>query len=366
MTNNLITIQQQFDKVMQSQYISARTDYEAISTWLREYVNSPNTLIAYRQVAEKFYMWLNYNGIELSQVTREIIQAYQLFLANPTPQEIWCGPTKPKNHPDWKPFVEGLSNSSVSYNLMVLKAMYTYLVDSEYLTKNPFKLIKSLKQGFVSNKVIEHYLTEEEYQLLTMEINKMPENSTIEKAEKIRARWVFALLYYTGCRRSEISNAKMRDFIKKRDKWWFKVIGKGNKYGEIPVVQSLLDELIIYRRANGLSDYPTTYEEHGLILSFRKRQSIDHSMLYKFIKKVSQYVADNLQLIHPDKANKIKQVTTHWLRHTSATHQVNSGIDLRVVQKNLRHSLIETTMRYQHTEDDQRHDETNEKFSIET
>jgi site-specific recombinase XerD len=50
------------------------------------------------------------------------------------------------------------------------------------------------------------------------------------------------------------------------------------------------------------------------------------------------------------------------MRHTSATHQVDAGIDIRIVKENLRHSMLETTMKYQHTESDSRYEETVNKF----
>lgn len=54
---------------------------------------------------------------------------------------------------------------------------------------------------------------------------------------------------------------------------------------------------------------------------------------------------------------KITQVSTHWFRHTGLTHQLDNGIDLRYVNKNARHSKMETTSIYLHTEDDNWHEE---------
>ncbi|HNY46650.1 MAG TPA: site-specific integrase, partial [Casimicrobium sp.] len=50
--------------------------------------------------------------------------------------------------------------------------------------------------------------------------------------------------------------------------------------------------------------------------------------------------------------------STHWLRHTAATHQADAGTDLRFIQKNLRHASLETTALYLHAEDDRRHQAT--------
>ena len=84
--------------------------------------------------------------------------------------------------------------------------------------------------------------------------------------------------------------------------------------------------------------------------------------IYKIIKTTCNNLADELKSIDPASAYVISKVSTHWLRHTSATHQVDAGIDIRIVKENLRHSMLETTMKYQHTEADSRHEETINKF----
>jgi site-specific recombinase XerD len=58
------------------------------------------------------------------------------------------------------------------------------------------------------------------------------------------------------------------------------------------------------------------------------------------------------------KAAILRRASTHWLRHTSATHQADAGNDIRFIQKNLRHASIETTAFYFHAEDDLRHEKT--------
>jgi site-specific recombinase XerD len=161
----------------------------------------------------------------------------------------------------------------------------------------------------------------------------------------------------------------MSDFLNRHDSWWIKVIGKGNKYGEVPVTNDLLAGLIRYRRFLQLSDFPKSNETIiPLICSTKSKPGkylpISSSMLYKLIKHTCKQVADNIKATDPSAAFVIEQVSTHWLRHTSATHQVDSGIDIRVVKENLRHSMLETTMKYQHTEADSRHLETTQKFKI--
>ncbi len=349
------------DGVQQSSSINASNDIDAIKTWLLEFRHSQNTFISYRQTAERFVMWLMQQNLDLKKVTRETIQEYQDFLQMPVPTDFWCGPSRPRTSEEWKPFVKGLSNSSIKLNLQILGSLYQYLIDAGYLTRNPFRLIR---QKIKTTKNVERFLTQREWNYLTDYIENLPKDNPKALFEYERTRWIFHLLYLTGCRRSEVINARMSDFISKRNQWWFKVIGKGNKYGEIPVTNELLGALIRYRKAMGIKEYPSPLETEIPII-FSKNgtfKPISDSMLYKIIKFTCNALADELKLTDPASAFVIARVSTHWLRHTSATHQVDAGIDIRVVKENLRHSMLETTMKYQHTEADSRYEETIKKF----
>lgn len=357
--NQLTEVIQQIDLPVSS--ISANTDIEAIKTWLWEFKASPNTFISYRQCVERFILWLIHHQLDLRRVSRETIQEYQEFLHAPAPSELWCGPAKPRQHEQWKPFIKGLANSSIRLNLQILGSLYQYLIDAGYLTRNPFRLIR---QKIKSVQGIERFLTQREWNHLLAYIDNLPQKTAKEQFEFQRTRWIFNLLYLTGCRRNEVIRASMADFVNKRNQWWFKVLGKGQKNGEIPVPHELLSALIRYRQAMNLPDYPNILETNlPLIFSkYGKLQAISDSMLYKIIKTTCANLATVLQLTDPASAYVLSRVSTHWLRHTSATHQVDAGIDIRIVKENLRHSMLETTMKYQHTEADTRHAETLKKF----
>jgi site-specific recombinase XerD len=364
--NEIINLMDQ-NHIPQKNFIRANNDIDAIKTWLFEYKSRYNTFTSYRQTSERFLLWCMQNNLNLKIIKREDIQDYQDFLLAPTPHDFWCGKSLPRSHSDWKPFVKGLSNSSIKLNIQILTTMYEYLVQSGYLINNPFNLIK-LKSNMIINKGIDRYLTHKEWNYIVDAIERYPRNNKDQEAKYQRIKWIFSLLYLTGCRRSEIINSKMSDFINKRNNWWLRVVGKGNKYGEIPVTNELLKNLIDYRRHLNLPDFPSAIENNvPLITNLKNKKSIQpisDSMLYKLIKIACLQIANDLKHIDPSSAFIIEKVSTHWLRHTSATHQVDAGIDIRVVKENLRHSMLETTMKYQHTEAEARHIETNKKFGI--
>ncbi len=369
-TNNVTLNQSPNGNQSNSKIIYASNDIDAIRTWLNEFRNSPNTIISYRQIAERFLMWCMNAGLKFNQLKREDIKDYELFLSDPSPQEYWCGKAKPRNHPEWKPFIRGLSPSSTALNMRVLTILFRYLIDSGYLLNNPFTLFKARSNRVIINKSIDRYLTHKEWGYIVEYIEGMPESTPKEAHEYERIKWVFALLYLTGCRRHEIASAKMSDFLNRHDNWWLRVIGKGNKYGEIPVTNELFLSLIRYRKFLRLPDFPSPQETTiPLVCSSRyaigtKYMPISDSMLYKLIRNTCRRISEKVKETDPASAFVITQVSTHWLRHTSATHQVDAGIDIRMVKENLRHSMLETTMRYQHTEANTRHTETNKKFGI--
>ena len=76
------------------------------------------------------------------------------------------------------------------------------------------------------------------------------------------------------------------------------------------------------------------------------------------VKEVLRRAAAVIEGPDPARAAILRQASTHWLRHTSATHQADAGNDIRFIQKNLRHASIETTAIYFHAEDDRRHEMT--------
>lgn len=357
------------DQLIISKTTKACDDISAIRIWLNEFRDRPNTFTSYRQTAERFLIWcLQNNYATLNNITIEAIHDYQEFLSNPTPVKFWCGPSKPRTSSQWKPFVKALSTTSINLNLRILNSMYEYLVQVGYLVVNPFKSKKSRKLGIV-NKSIERYLTHTQWNYVINYIDNLPESSLRQRLDKQRLKWLFELLYLTGCRRHEIASSSMASFKHKHGNWWLCVIGKGNKYGEVPVTNELLQSLIKYRNSIGLNNYPSPNEVNiALINNITNKpeqlKGLSDSMLYKLIKSVCLKVANHVRDTDPSSAFIIEKTSTHWLRHTSATHQVDAGIDIRVVKANLRHSMLETTMKYQHTEDNWRHDETNDKFGI--
>lgn len=332
--------------------------------WLKAKKNVINTYTTYRVVVFRFYLWMKFKGCTLKTMTGQEIIDYMEFIQNPC--ENWCGPCHKFNHHDWRPFNKKLSQSSISFNMKRIRQLFIDLVSSDYIAKSPFP--PNLKFESTTNLQLEKYLTLAEFKDIYSYINQLPEENTAKVDFKVRMEWVFFLLIYTAGRRTEIANAKMGDLFIKNDKLWLRVIGKGNKYGELAIVPNLEEALNKYRSFYGLPTIRSRIDlemDIPLIIKLKSKDifyGVDGATIYNNIKKICHKLAEIT--LNKAFAEKLKKVSTHWFRHTSATLQVDAGIDIRVVQQFMRHKSIETTMRYQHVAKDRQHEEMSAKFII--
>lgn len=343
------------------------TDDDAIEIiyWLKLRLNRANTYKTYRVVVFRFYLWLKFKNYTLKTITRKEIIDYLEFIQSPPPE--WCGTRHHFNHREWKPFHQKLSQTGMQFNIQIIRQLFNDLAQTSYIVKSPVP--HNLKYSIiVTNLPIEKYLTKSEFKQLYKYIESLPEINAVGKNRKIRIKWIINLLIYTGARRAELSNARMSDIFFKNDKCWLKVIGKGNKYGEIPVIDALEKSLDEYRRFYGLPKIRSRIDlevDIPLIIRSRpddKQIKSHNSTICREVKIICAQFAKTVT--DQSFVKKLMKVSTHWFRHTSATLQVDAGIDIRVVQRNLRHSSIETTMLYQHVQQDSQHDEINSKFNI--
>ncbi|POZ60233.1 tyrosine-type recombinase/integrase [Chromobacterium alticapitis] len=337
------------------QLIQAQSDAQAVLTWLAEHADKPATLAGYRKEAERLLLWLGRRGQTLAQMKREDVQDYRRFLAAPHPAEQWIGPARPRSHPDWKPFSKPLSPQSIHHGMTVLGALFAYLNAAGYLNGNPFRLLR--KRGSAPGRQdIERFLDAACWSHLLTTLGKLPRHSEREARHAERARWLFTLLYLTGARRSEVAAALAGDLTQRHGNWWWNVIGKGGVSARIPLSDELMDALARYRTSLGLPAKPATGDDTPLVCRIGakgKMTPLSDKAIYLICKEVfsrAQQDADSDEM----KA-QLRRASTHWLRHTAASHQLEAGVPLLLVSQNLRHASIQTTRRYLHSEEDARH-----------
>lgn len=345
--------------------LSYDDDVHHIALWLNEY--SGYTYVTYRIVVLRFYLWLKHKHLLLKNVQRINLLEYIEFMQDPN--EDWIGKRRPFLHPEWRPFRKPVCCYAIQENMRIIRQLYHYLYNSSYLNINPARQCFKFNSLSVNNlSKRNHCLTRKELNLIGDFIAKLPDKTDAQYYYKIRSRWIFQLLLFTGCRKSELSNATMDDFIIVRNKLWLQVIGKGNKYGRIPILTHLELRLNWYRSIYNLPairDKITSERNIPLIImskySEKEYKPVTHDYIYYSVKSICRSLANTL-LCSESIRNRLRLMSPHWLRHTSATIQIDSGIDIRTVQANLRHSSISTTLLYLHLDDDIRHHETVTKF----
>ena len=175
----------------------------------------------------------------------------------------------------------------------------------------------------------------------------MPTYLTIEEIDKLldieintpydaRNKAILELMYATGLRISEVVSLEFKNID--LDDCIVRVVGKGNKERIVPINDMAIDALStyinIYRPEmliNGENNY-LFINNHGSIMT---RQGVFKMLKNECLKK------------HID-----KNISPHTLRHTFATHLLENGADLRVIQELLGHSDISTTQIYTHISND--------------
>ncbi len=355
--------------------ISATNDIDAITAWLARFIGSPNTFNNYRKEAERLLLWSTLAAQKpVSSLTHEDLLAYQHFLKNPQPADQWVmrsGRKVARGHADWRPFAGPLAPTSHRQAIIILNAMFSWLVTAGYLAGNPLSL--SRQRARKAKPRVTRYLDDEAWAQVKHTIAALPQHSAREQEHYFRLRWLFSLLYLCGLRISEVTQNTMGGFFCRRDntgseRWWLEITGKGDKTRIVPATQELMVELAHYRRKKGLAPLPTADEATPLLLPIGSQtRPLTRAAVHSIIKEVFKKAANQIRAGGASfemEALRVEQASAHWLRHTAGSHMANHDVDLRHVRDNLGHESISTTNAYLHSSDDARHRETERHHKI--
>ncbi|TVR58721.1 MAG: integrase [Candidatus Competibacteraceae bacterium] len=355
--------------------IAARNDPEAIRAWLARYADTPTTFQSYRKEAERLLLWsVLQAGKPLSSLTHEDLLHYQEFLADPQPVERWIMPVRrkvPRADPRWRPFAGPLAPTSRRQAIIILNALFAWLVGAGYLAGNPLAL--SRRRARKAKPRIARYLDETLWSEVKLTIESLPRETPRDRAHHLRVRWLFSLLYLCGLRISEVAGNTMGGFFRRSgsdggERWWLEITGKGHRTRLVPATGELMAELARYRQAHDLPSLPQTGEETPLLLPIHGRpEAMTRSAVHLIVKTVFSRTAERLRAAGPDRrfqADLLEQASAHWLRHTAGSRMADGQLDLRHVRDNLGHANLSTTSHYLHAEDDERHRETEERHRL--
>jgi len=264
---------------------------------------SENTLSAYRADLKKFVSWLansTNKSISNDLITAERIQVEE-YLSELQKQKI--------------------STSSRARLLSTLRLFYAYLLREKKIDVDPVALIDAPKLG----RSLPKSLTEEDVESLLM----APDTSTLLG---LRDRVLFEVLYATGLRVSELVGLLLTQINLQQGV--IRVTGKGNKERLVPLGEEAVNWLEKYL-LNTRADLLKGHVSDALFVT--KRGAAMTRQAFWYLIKRYAFQAEISSTISP-----------HTLRHAFATHLLNHGADLRVVQMLLGHSDLSTTQIYTH------------------
>jgi len=225
----------------------------------------------------------------------------------------------------------GLSARSQARIISGIKAFYNYLIIENLSEVNPAELLESPKIG----RKIPDTLSIEEINTL---INAIDLSSSTGERNKA----ILETLYGCGLRVSELVNLKISNVY--FDEEFIKVTGKGDKERLVPISSSALKHIKIYLEQVRVHNKITKGFEDFIFLN-RSGKSLTRVMIFTIVK----------QLV--EKSGIQKTISPHTFRHSFATHLVNAGANLRVVQDMLGHVSITTTEIYMHLDRSYLHQE---------
>ncbi len=171
-----------------------------------------------------------------------------------------------------------------------------------------------------------------------------------------RLRFVLDFAYATGLRAGELVGCRLGAIeTDANGDHWLHVVGKGTKAGKVVMpllARSALDRYLMQR---GLPVTPSKWHPTTPIIgSLDSEEGITSTRLWNVMKRFFKTAAEVIGKASPATAEKLRRATPHWIRHTHATHALESGAELTTVRDNLRHSSISTTSMYLHADDARR------------
>ena len=215
-----------------------------------------------------------------------------------------------------------LKPSTINRIISSIKGFHKYLIIQNILKNNPSKNIKSLK----TSSKLPSTLSIEDIDTLLNTINMKSLNG-------IRDKSMIHLLYSSGLRATELTSLNLSSIFLDDD--LIRVVGKGNKERIVPIGEKAKKHLMLYLNQSRPS-YANKGNSKGILYLSNRCKALSRKTLWNIIKKYTDISGLN------------KNITPHTFRHSFASHLLEGGADLRIVQELLGHSSISTTQIYTH------------------
>lgn len=263
----------------------------------------------------------------------------------------------------------GLSNNSVAAYELDFKRLKAYMDshqidvvhasfdDLQAFVFETFKEIKSAKtqarllssiHSFYRFLLYHHYIEQDPSELIEMPRieKKLPEVLSIEeidamigqidmsKPEGHRNRAIIEMLYGSGLRVSELTELRLSNIYRKEG--YMRILGKGNKQRLVPISPVADEQFGYWLRDRSMLDIKPEASDIAFLNHYGRQ--LTRAMIFTIVKRLAEA------------AGIRKTISPHTLRHSFATHLLQNGADLRIIQQLLGHESIVTTEIYTHVD----------------
>lgn len=217
----------------------------------------------------------------------------------------------------------GRSPTTIARKLASIKAFYRFLTAERYIRRDPAEVLEAAQKGIHLPKF-----------LSVQEVDELLEQPNLGTLEGYRDKTMLETLYATGMRVSELVSVPVENVDLKMQ--YLIVMGKGSKERMLPLGRTALKYLERYLNV-----------VRPQLLHY-KPDSCKELFVTSWGGPLTRQRVNELLEGYAQSAGITKRVTPHMLRHSFATHLLNNGTDLRVVQELLGHADISTTQIYTH------------------
>lgn len=350
---------------------SQKKDFILTREFLLAYgLRSQETFNAYRSDVERLLLWtwLLSGKESMEGLRRADLEKYIQFYHEPNIEWVTTQRLKhfeggsTRSNEAWRPFrvpaetlntrakkiKRKVAHTSLVKTFSALSVYFDFLAEEDQVEANPIPAVKKRSPYLIKDSQITkaHRLSTIQWEfVLDTLVHSADEDSHWE-----RALFAIVMMKSLYLRISELSDREawspsMGDFFIRRDLWWFKVFGKGKKIRDVSVSDSLLPFIKRYRAYRGLDDMPTEGEQTPLIPKERGIGNIGQRQLTRLIDEAFEMVGEKMKAAGMiDDAKSFSLATTHWLRHTGASMDID-GRPLKHIADDLGHASLQTTDR---------------------
>lgn len=259
---------------------------------------SPHTIEAYMSDLQKLIAFVDEQDLSFINIEQHHLE---LFLA--------------------QLYKSGIAPRSIARTISGMKSFFRFLLMDQFREDNPAELLETPKIGLKLPVV-----------LTVEEIDKLLGVIDLSTVEGTRNYAIIETLYSCGLRISELTNLRFSDLYS--DEQFIRVEGKGSKQRLVPISETALQAIRNWLPYRSQIDIKKGHEDVVFISS--RGKAISRITIFYYLK------------LYAEMAELKKEISPHVLRHSFATHLLERGANIRVIQEMLGHEKITTTEIYTH------------------